>query len=64
MLIKTKINTKATQFTKAQLAISFFGSSCCERCLRKNTLKIPINIGNITKKKIHFQAFFTISFRV
>ena len=32
--------------------------------LRKNALKIPINTDNFTKKKIHFQAFSTISFRV
>ena len=46
------------------LAISFFGSSFYERYAVKNTLKIPFNTGNFTKKKIHFQAFFTILFLV
>ena len=54
----------ARQFTKAPLAMSFFGSSFYKRCVMKNTLKIPVNNGNFTKKKIHFQAFFTILFRV
>ena len=54
----------ARQFTKAPLAISFFGSNFYKRCIMKNTLKIPVNTGNFTNKKIHFQAFFTILSRV
>ena len=57
------------QFTKAPLAVSFFGSSCYEGCVRNcfmlgNTLKIPVSTDNFTKKKIHFQAFLTILFIV
>ena len=29
----------------------------------KNALKIPVNTGDFTKKKIFFQAFLTILFR-
>ena len=54
----------ARQFTKAPLAILFFESSFYKKCVRKNTLKTPVNTGNFTKMKIHFQAFFTILFRV
>ena len=54
----------ARQFTKVPLAISFFGSSFYKRCVRENTFKIPAKVGNFTKKKTHFQAFFTILFRV
>ena len=34
----------------------------CKKLLyvRENALKIPINTGNFTKKKIHFHAFSTI----
>ena len=31
---KVKLINKARQFTKAPLAVSFFGSSCYERCVR------------------------------
>ena len=44
----------ARQFTQAPLAISFFGSSFYERYARKNTLKIPVNTGNFTKKENPF----------
>ena len=61
----------AKQFTKASLAMSFFGSSSYERfcvrsCyrLRKNTSKIPVNTGNFTKKKLLFQTFLAILFSV
>ena len=38
----------------------------CKKLLyvKKNALKIPINTGNCTEKKISFQAFSTISFGV
>ena len=39
MLIKTKINTTARQFTKAPLTILFFGGSCYERCVKEKYFK-------------------------
>ena len=49
---KVKLIIIARKF-KAPLAISFFGSSCYERCVRsyymfEKTLKIRVNTGNFT----------------
>ena len=55
------------QFTMAPLAISIFGNYCYEKqevVICCYTLKIPVITGNFTKKKIHFEAFLTILFRV
>ena len=67
---KVKLISIDRQFTRGAVAManSFFGRTCYERCVRscyvrKNALKIPINTGNFSKK-INFQAFSTILFRV
>ena len=62
---KVKLIKIARKCTKTPLAISFFESSCYERCVRSCYIlgKIPVNTGTLLKK-IRFKAFLAILFRV